>query len=153
MNNVLFFGIVILIDIVIFYYLNNKINNITKKISTVLKTENNRNILEVVEDILVKVSKNKDDIDIILKQIEQINDKSNSYLQKYFLKRFNPFKETGGDQSFVLVLLNNLNDGIIINSLHTRDMTRIYSKEIKNGKSSHTLSSEEAAALKSILDQ
>jgi len=67
---------------------------------------------------------------------------------KINLTRFNPFDQLGGDQSFILCLLDNTNSGAIITSLHNRDSTRIYAKAIKNGESDNlALSKEETKAL------
>ena len=67
---------------------------------------------------------------------------------KINLIRFNPFEDMGGDQSFILVMLDNTNSGVIITSLHSRDVTRIYAKAIKNGEGdSNTLSKEEKMAV------
>ena len=67
---------------------------------------------------------------------------------KIYLTRFNPFDDLGGDQSFILCLLDNTNSGVIITSLHTRETTRVYAKAIKNGVSDNlALSKEETKAL------
>jgi hypothetical protein len=67
---------------------------------------------------------------------------------KINLIRYNPFEELGGDQSFILCLLDNTNSGVIITSLHNRDSTRVYAKSIKNGESDNmALSKEETKAL------
>jgi hypothetical protein len=63
--------------------------------------------------------------------------------------RFNPFKELGGDHSFSLAILDSHDSGIVITSLHTRDRTRVYMKDIKKGKSESELSAEEKSALTS----
>ncbi len=56
------------------------------------------------------------------------------HLQRVGFVRFNPFTDTGGDQSFCLVLLDRHNSGIVISSLHSRDQTRIYAKRITQSK-------------------
>ena len=67
---------------------------------------------------------------------------------KINLIRFNPFEDLGGDQSFILVMLDNTNSGVIITSLHSRDVTRIYAKAIKSGEGQNvTLSKEEKMAV------
>jgi hypothetical protein len=67
---------------------------------------------------------------------------------KINLIRFNPFDDLGGNQSFILVMLDNTNSGVIITSLHSRDVTRIYAKSIKNGEGENTsLSKEEKMAV------
>jgi len=71
---------------------------------------------------------------------------------KINLTRFNPFSDVGGNQSFILVILDNANCGVIITSLHNRDNTRIYAKQIKNGQGfQSTLSREEKSALAQII--
>ena len=75
-------------------------------------------------------------------------------IEKIKLIRFNPFDDVGGDQSFILVLLNKENSGILLTSLHHRSFTRIYAKALKNGQGDNiTLSKEEKSAiLKAISD-
>ncbi len=58
--------------------------------------------------------------------------------------RFNPFKDLGGDQSFALALMDGKADGVVISSLHTREGTRVYAKEIAGGDAAqHPFSDEE----------
>ncbi|MDD4784862.1 MAG: DUF4446 family protein [Candidatus Shapirobacteria bacterium] len=67
---------------------------------------------------------------------------------KIGITRFNPFDDVGGDQSFILTILDKNNSGAIITSLHNRDVTRIYAKPIKNGFGENiTLSKEEKSAI------
>ncbi|MBU1118009.1 DUF4446 family protein [Patescibacteria group bacterium] len=69
-------------------------------------------------------------------------------IQKTHLLRFNPFDDVGGDQSFILVLLDKDNSGILLTSLHHRSFTRIYAKSIKKGQGDNiTLSKEEKSAI------
>jgi len=67
---------------------------------------------------------------------------------KINITRFNPFDNIGGDQSFILSILDQNNSGAILTSLHNRDLTRIYAKPIKNGEGDNiTLSKEEKLAI------
>ncbi len=69
-------------------------------------------------------------------------------IQKMNLIRFNPFDDIGGNQSFILVLLDKDNSGLILTSLHHRSFSRIYAKPIKNGQGDNiTLSKEEKSAI------
>jgi Protein of unknown function (DUF4446) len=67
--------------------------------------------------------------------------------QRVGLVRYNPFEETGGNQSFALALLDASGDGWVLSSLHARAGTRVYAKAIKAGRSDAGLSEEETAAL------
>jgi len=73
-------------------------------------------------------------------------------LQHVGLVRFNPFEDTGSDQSFVLALLDAPRDGFVISSLHGRDSTRVFAKPISAGASMHQLSGEEADAIRIALE-
>ncbi len=73
---------------------------------------------------------------------------SSGSIEKIKLLRFNPFDGVGGDQSFILVLLDHSNSGVLLTSLHHRSFTRIYAKPIKNGEGDNiTLSKEEKSAI------
>ena len=67
------------------------------------------------------------------------------------LVRFNPFEDTGGNQSFALALIDGQGDGFVVSSLHARAGTRVYAKAITRGASETALSSEESEALRLAL--
>lgn len=72
-------------------------------------------------------------------------------IQRVGLVRFNPFEDTGGNQSFALALTDSAGSGLIVSSLHSRTGTRIYAKPITAGRSDGALSEEEQAALRMAL--
>lgn len=67
--------------------------------------------------------------------------------QKISLVRFNPFGDTGGDQSFSLAVLDAHDSGYVLTSIHGRQGTRVYVKPIDFGDSKYPLSDEEQQAL------
>jgi hypothetical protein len=77
-----------------------------------------------------------------------IDGRSRRSLQHIGLVRFNPFEDTGSDQSFAIALLDDERDGIVISSLHGRQNTRIFAKPVANGTSAHNLSDEESQAIR-----
>ena len=103
---------------------------------------------------LIKISKDKEfsnntkEIKNLWNEILKIKDVSRLNIQRVGLVKFNPFDETGGDHSFSLALLDGNKNGIIITSLHTRERTRLYLKEVFSGKVKIKLSEEEQKALK-----
>lgn len=68
--------------------------------------------------------------------------------QRVGLVRFNPFEDTGGNQSFALALLDADGNGWVLSSLHARTGTRLYAKSVRGGRSDGALSEEETAAIK-----
>lgn len=83
--------------------------------------------------------------------IEEIAKIIQGSYQKFSMIRYNPFRETGGDQSFSLALLDLRDNGVVITSIHGREVDRIYAKEVLNGKSKHNLSAEEVEAIKGAI--
>ena len=71
-----------------------------------------------------------------------------STLGRVGIVRFNPFEDTGGNQSFALAILDGHGDGFVISSLHARSGTRVYAKAISGGAAETALSDEEAEALR-----
>jgi hypothetical protein len=67
--------------------------------------------------------------------------------QKISIVRFNPFGDTGGDQSFSLAVLDAHDSGYVLTSIHGRQGTRVYVKPVDFAKSKYSLSAEEQQAL------
>jgi len=107
-----------------------------------------KDLKTLLESINNKLDVQREEIDAIHKEFASHQEKTKKHLQKYSLVRFNPFGDTGGDQSFTMSLLNAEGEGFVVTSLHSRDVTRVYAKEVrqKNGKTS-TLSKEETEAI------
>lgn len=104
---------------------------------------------KVLEKVISQEGVNRKDIGEVARRVSYLEEEGKLHIQKVGLVRFNPFKELGGDHSFSLAVLDGKDSGIVITSLHTRDRTRVYMKDIKKGKSSFELSSEEKRALAS----
>jgi hypothetical protein len=68
--------------------------------------------------------------------------------QRAGLVRFNPFEDTGGNQSFALALLDADGNGWVLSSLHARTGTRVYAKAVRGGRADGALSEEETAAIR-----
>ena len=71
--------------------------------------------------------KNKKDIRTLYKNME-------SAYQKMGLVKYDAFNQMGGQLSFSLALLDENNNGFIINSVHSSEGCYSYTKEIKLGQ-------------------
>ena len=84
-------------------------------------------------------------------RLPPVESRSTASLQRVGIVRFNPFEDTGGQQSFAVALLDAGGTGFVISSLHSRQATRLYLKQITQGKSETTLGDEEAEAIRQAL--
>jgi hypothetical protein len=90
-----------------------------------------------------------------MRQIEathaELVGRSRRSIQHIGLVRYNPFEDTGSDQSFAIALLDDDRDGVVLSSLHGRANTRIFAKPVTDGASAHNLSDEETQAIRIAL--
>lgn len=113
-----------------------------------IKVGGKKDLQEVLDKVLDRLEVDREAIKRINDEINKIDKDGELHIQKVGLMRFNPFSDTGGDQSFILALLNKNSTGVLISSLHTRTHTRWYAKRIINGKSKDIqLSKEEEKAI------
>lgn len=63
------------------------------------------------------------------------------------VRRFDPFQNAGGQQSFATALLNEKGDGVVLSGIHARDSVRVYAKDVHHFMSERELSADEAAAI------
>ena len=81
------------------------------------------------------------------KNIDQLKNQIRFAFQKVGLVKYDAFQEMGGKLSFSLCLLNEKEDGFIINAMHSREGCYTYIKEIIAGNCVIILSEEEKEAL------
>jgi len=102
---------------------------------------------ELPPNIMGQLTQIKTKIKELERQVELMEKISQISIQKVGFLRFNPFQDIGGNQSFILALLDRENTGVLLTSLYTRQGIRLYAKEIKQGKAKQQLSEEENQVL------
>jgi hypothetical protein len=121
-----------------------------QKIQKITRGSKKENIIELLSDVLENEKVLVKDLREVNRKVEGLIFDSQLYIQKIGLVRFNPFNDTGGDQSFILALVDAVDSGVVVSGLHTRNGTRWYAKKVENGKGvEHELSADEVKAIKS----
>ena len=101
---------------------------------------------------LVSINKaNSDKIEANKAEIKNLYKLQRNNFQKIGMIKYDAFKEMGGNLSFALTLLDENNNGFIINSVHNINSSYCYAKEVKEGKCAINLSEEEAIVLERAL--
>ena len=67
--------------------------------------------------------------------------------QKVGIVKYDAFREMGGQLSFSIAILDQKDNGFVMNSVHSASSSYVYTKEIENGHSAIELSDEEKEAL------
>jgi len=102
---------------------------------------------ENLEQLLSQFKDLKEDFKKISNRMKELKKDSKFSIQGIGIVRFNPFKKSGGDQSFSIALLDGDKEGVVITSLYGREGNRIFAKPIKKGKSEYLLTEEEKRAI------
>jgi len=107
-----------------------------------------KDLISALNHLISVSGQNTDDIKSISEKISKEMVENKKHFQRLGFKRYNPFTDTGGDQSFTVVFVDDNGDGIMISSLHSRENTRLYAKKVEKGKViSQALSKEEQDVL------
>ena len=109
---------------------------------------------EDVNDLEEMILKHKADTDILMDAqrdikitLNQIREDHKKSFTKSAIYKYDAFKGLGGRLSFVYVLLDGTNSGIIINGIFGSEGHYVYIKEIREGQADKELSNEEKITL------
>lgn len=146
-------SILLLVAIVLLIVQISKTNKLKKRIDQFVTGKDGKSlegeIAQLVQDnkeLIEEVGKNKKNIKKLFRTME-------GTFQKVGLVKYDAFQQMGGQLSFSIALLDQRNNGFILNSVHSTDGCYSYTKEIKNGECALSLGKEEEEALQIALDK
>jgi hypothetical protein len=138
---------VVLVLIVAVLILVRRTRRLDARLAGLTRGAEGGSLEEVLDAHLDKVFAVARELDEVVARQAVLEAAQRKAFQRVGLVRYNPFEETGGNQSFALALLDAAGDGWVLSSLHARSGTRVYAKTIKGGRADAGLSEEETAAL------
>lgn len=140
-------AVIILILLILLIVQICKVSKLKKRLDNFTQGKDGKSlekdIVKIFEDntfLKQLADKNRQDIKVLFKRMQSV-------YQKMGLVRYDAFNQMGGQLSYSLALLDENNNGFIINSVHSTEGCYSYSKEIRQGDNSISLSAEEAEAL------
>lgn len=129
-----------------------KLSSLNKKYREFMKkVGNGKNLEEDLENYMYRVEKVEKQNAEIATYVKNLDEDLTKCIQKVGIVRYNAFKDTGSDLSFALALLDENNNGVVLNGIYSREMSNIYAKPVENGKSNYTVSEEEAQAIQKAI--
>ena len=117
------------------------------------KFDNKESIEETLRKYISIVNNVNEENKIISSNYVNLERQLKKCTQKIGIVRYNAFDDVGSDLSFALAILDNENNGIVLNAIYARTSSNIYAKPIENGNSKYALSEEEIKAVNRAKEQ
>ena len=130
-----------------------KIGKLNKKYEAFMRGKNAKSLEDTFLYRLEKVDDIEQLTDKMTRDIDVLNHKMRNAIQKVGLHKYDALEEMGGKLSYSVALLDERNNGCIINNVHSREGSYSYMKEIIDSNSMIALSPEEEEALQNALEK
>lgn len=122
--------------------------SLRQRYGKIFESKDNQDFTKVLIDLQSSANQRQSKINHIENALDQQKAESANHLQKTGLVRFNPFSDTGGNQSFALAILDKKGTGFVITGLHSREATRVFTKPVNEWKEvGYEFSKEEIQAV------
>jgi Protein of unknown function (DUF4446) len=141
-------GVAVLVELVLAIWLIVAWRRLRRRVDGLTRGQDGVDLSTVLDRHLDRVAAMSTEVDRLGVRTAAVEDQGRLAIQRVGLVRFNPFEDTGGNQSFALAMLDANLDGLVLSSLHARAGTRVYAKALSGGRSATQLSTEEAEALR-----
>ena len=128
-----------------------RIGDVRRRLDLLTRGEEGKSLDAVLDAHLDKVHAVARELDELTARAAVQEAVGRRSIQRVGLVRFNPFEDTGGNQSFAIALLDAAGSGVVVSSLHSRTGTRVYAKAVTDGRADGALSEEETDALRRAL--
>jgi hypothetical protein len=128
-----------------------RLGRLSRRLSGITRGTDGGSLEAVLDAHLDKVFAVARELDELAARSAVLEGNARRAFQRVGLVRFNPFEDTGGNQSFAIAVLDAGGDGFVLSSLHARGGTRMFAKAVSAGRSEANLSAEEAEALSRAL--
>ena len=129
------------------FWLQSRLRKVDAEYKALVAGTSGGDLEQILHDHISQVRATTQRLDELETLAQQTDLASRRSLQWLGVLRFNPFEEVGGDQSFALAMVDGYGNGVVVSSLHMRDLTRVYAKPLKKWEAEHHLTDEEKQAI------
>jgi len=141
-------AIAVIILFIAFIAIVVKLSNVQKKYKIFLnKLGNGKDIYEDLDNYMYRVERVERQNAEVITGLKILQQDLSKCIQKVGIVRYSAFKDTGSDLSFALALLDEDNNGVVLNGIYSREMSNIYAKPVEKGIATYAVSEEEKQAI------
>lgn len=150
MKDYIYIGVIagmFLIFLILHVRQNKKISRLMKRYEKFMKGKSAENLADAIEENFQQMDRLEIEHQRMSLKMDETIHGITSTFHKLGIVKYDAFKEMGGNLSFALCMLDDTNTGFILNTMHGRDSSYTYIKEIIKGEAYATLGEEEKEAL------
>lgn len=136
---------ILLFLVIIIQSAKNK--NLKKKFLNLTNNQDFKSLEQAIKITNEKIDYFEEVLKALQKNYHVLNENSKLNIKKLGIIRYDAFENVGSKLSFALALLDEYDNGVVINSIYSREGSNIYAKPIENGLSKYPLSAEEMQAI------
>jgi uncharacterized protein YoxC len=132
---------------------NNKkmIAKLTKRVDDLTSGGDGKSLEAELDQIIEDNRRLLDDSDRNSEDIRKIFERLKAVYQKMSIVKYDAYEQLGGEMSAVVVLLDENDNGVLLNNVYSPEGGYVYTREIEKGKCRHELGAEEEQALAEAL--
>ncbi len=132
---------------------NNKkmIAKLTKRVDDLTSGGDGKSLEAELDQIIEDNRRLLDDSDRNSEDIRKIFERLKTVYQKMSIVKYDAYEQLGGEMSAVVVLLDENDNGVLLNNVYSPEGGYVYTREIEKGKCRHELGAEEEQALAEAL--
>lgn len=128
-------------------YLLFKLRSMSSKYAILMKGSENKSIEEMFIKRLATIDEVVGDLAVLDGKHNTLHKQVKGCVQGVGVVRFNAYGDIAGDLSYVVALLNEKGDGVVLSGMTSRHDARPYAKPVVAGASKYTLIEEEKQAI------
>lgn len=128
-----------------------RVNRLIRHYNRILADSEEGTLHDALDRFVSRLDETTGQVEALAEVCRTVETNVRHAIQRVGIVRFNPFADTGSDQSFAVALLDLNGTGIVFSSLFSRTSTRIFAKPVVDGKSTHALTDEEQEAIEQAM--
>lgn len=143
--------ILVIVFLIMLILANKKIKQLREKYDSFMKGKDGESLEGLFHEAFQEIEKVQKVQRAQKSEMGKLDARVKKSYQKIGLIKYNGFAGMGGMASFALTMLDESNDGFIMNVIHSKEGCYPYIKEVKNGKCGTTLGQQEKNSLEMAL--
>lgn len=142
-----------LILIILFTAMTARYKKLRKSYKAMLSNTSTPNLEHVLANVHESIGQLNDKQDEQQQQIHMIQDRMKLMNANVGMHRYNAYDQHGSDMSFSIAVVDEYSSGIVLTSLHSREQTMIYAKQLDKGECKYALSPEKKTAISQAVNK